>query len=213
MTDTVLIGLITNVGLIVTALISKWDRKKISEKVDNVTTDVVHVKNTLVKVKEQTDGIKDQLVDTAGRLGEAIGKAKGREELSQEIAKTDPFIIMLDDDEDDLGLIKRLINKIGIEKFLPFADEDLFLEQLTKDVNVYIIDHKLPKRNGLNISQSILSANENNFIIISTGSSLGIADIYLNSGVDNIIFKTDKNFEANLEKYIREGLKKVALRK
>lgn len=213
---TIIVTSITALVGITTAVLQFFTSKKQNEiktEIGHVKSDVVTVKETMVEVKKQTDGIKTELVDTAGKLGLALGNLKGRAELTKEITQTIPIVIMLDDNIDELELMERHLKKMGIENSVSFTDEDEYLKNLTSNPNVYIIDDKLPKSDGLNIYHETKGRNENSFFIICTGSTLGIADKYINSGIDYVIFKSDDSFEADFEKYVLEGLRKVSLRK
>lgn len=167
----------------------------------------------LSQVHKEVNGMKTELVESTRLYGEAVGNRAGREELAREISGKPPQLILLDDEEDDLHLIERIVIKMSIENYLAYSDEEVFLKNLTTDANMYVVDNKLKKRNGLNISHEILAKNENSVIMICTGAEQDIASIYINSGVNFFVFKNDKNFEQEFERYVRGGLRKVALRK
>lgn len=89
MSDAVILSLISTAGTIVVAYFSMRTNQKVNKvetKMDDNTRVTNEVKKEVEIVKVQTDGIKDELVQKTKELGEAIGKALGREEQKNEAA-------------------------------------------------------------------------------------------------------------------------------
>jgi len=79
----------TNTGLIITGIFGII--------MVLLTTMIIPMLNRLIRRQEiihkQMNGMKDQLVEATKSLGEAVGKAQGREELKTELGITEDDII------------------------------------------------------------------------------------------------------------------------
>lgn len=187
---------------------------KISREVGTVKNEFVGVHDKLTEVHKEVNGMKDELVESTRLHGEAVGNAQGRIDMAKEMTGRLPSLIALDDDTEDLELMRLFIAKMNIPNpYVSYSDEDEFLEHLTSESNMYVIDHKLLKRNGLNIVHAIRAKSENSIIMLSTGSEQDITGIYINSGVEYYVFKNSENYKSEFQKYIRAGLMKVAKRR
>lgn len=158
------------------------------------------------------NGRMDQLVKTAGQLGEEKGKALGRAEILKEIGDEKPFVIFLDDNPDDADLLVRNIKMFGPIRYIFYLDEDQFINNLTRTKAVYVIDNKLVKRTGLNILEEILEKNPKNVVILSTGSleNKRLIEEYHNAGIFRIVYKDEKDYLVNLSDCTKEAMKKLA---
>jgi response regulator RpfG family c-di-GMP phosphodiesterase len=183
------------------AIIGKWDRAKISAKVD--------------EVHNQVNGMKTELVAKAGALGEALGNRRGRAEVLDEIQRSEPSVIILEDNDDDLFIMNSMLIKTGVKKTRSYQITAKFRAELTNDVNVYVIDDNLGGgQTGLIAVEEVLRMNENSFLILCTGNQdLQILAKYDNLGVDRFLYKNDTDYELLFKRYISEGIRLAKLRK
>lgn len=112
----------------------------------------------------------------------------------------------LDDNKDDLGLMKAAIDKAGIKNYHLHTDEDEFLSGLTDDLHVCVVDHGLTKRTGLDILDEVKAKNEGSFFIAYTVADRSDIIIdYLNGGADRFVDKNKPNSLELLTRYLKEG--------
>jgi DNA-binding NtrC family response regulator len=114
---------------------------------------------------------------------------------------------ILDDDKEVLGLIKDVIDLAGIRDYKLFTDEQDFIDGLTDEIHVCIVDHILNSKTGLDILHEIKRRNQHSFVIIYSGikNPNTIID-YLNSDADKFVDKNKPDHLAQLGQYALMGL-------
>lgn len=119
------------------------------------------------------------------------------------------LIFVLDDDEDDLEFIEEFVLKKLDHPYKLYTDEKQFLDELPQGVNIFVVDHFLMQTgvSGLDIAQKIKNVNENNFIIVYSGTQNDktISD-YVEMKIDRFVYKNNPDNYALLKKAITDGL-------
>jgi PAS domain S-box-containing protein len=127
-------------------------------------------------------------------------------------------IILIEDSEDHIFLLKRELSKQGfdlditIAKSATDAEEYLNMESLPFDI--VILDYSLPEKTGLEILDSIKQKSLNDFVqvILTTGmGSEKVAAEALRLGADDYIIK-EVNFASQVAKAVSHALEKIHLR-
>ena len=104
-------------------------------------------------------------------------------------------IIILDDDLFFGNLVKNFLKNHFDEKIEYFSNEDVFLEHLTSDPSIIILDHHLPTSSGLEMIPKIQSINPNATIIYLSGQEfMHIAIKAMRMGVTDYIEKDRHSF-------------------
>ncbi len=115
---------------------------------------------------------------------------------------------ILDDDQDILDIVEEMISKLGITNYKLFTDEQLFLDGLTEEIHVVIVDHFLNESTGLDIVKMIKDKNEDSYVIVYSGMRDHENIIkYINSGVDGWVDKNAPDHLNDLCTYLKQGLK------
>lgn len=113
----------------------------------------------------------------------------------------------IDDDPDTLNEIEQVIHNSGIENYNLFTNEDDFINGLTGDIHVCIVDHLLVRKTGLDILKAVKEKNEFSFVIAYTGvRDPEIIEKYLNGGANRFVDKNKKHHLQLLTQFLREGL-------
>jgi FixJ family two-component response regulator len=121
-------------------------------------------------------------------------------------------IMILDDDIFFGNLIKNFLKNHFQEKIDHFIKEDVFMDQLTIEPSVIILDHHLQGCSGLDMIPRILSRSPSSTIIYLSGQEymhvaikamrLGVADyiekdrnsfLQLKTIIDKVLFKPDSD--------------------
>jgi CheY-like chemotaxis protein len=97
----------------------------------------------------------------------------------------DQPIIIIDDDPDDLGLIKEVCRLLKIpNRILPFDDPEIVLKYLSEQDQPFLIlcDINMPKINGLQLREiisndKVLNSKSIPFVFLSTSASQEQVDI------------------------------------
>jgi PAS domain S-box-containing protein len=127
-------------------------------------------------------------------------------------------IILIEDSEDHIFLLKRELSKQGFDldmtvaKSATDAEEYLSMESLPFDI--VILDYSLPEKTGLEILDSIKQKSLNDFVqvILTTGmGSEKVAAEALRLGADDYIIK-EVNFASQVAKAVSHALEKIHLR-
>ncbi|MHA2337426.1 MAG: response regulator [Candidatus Hodarchaeales archaeon] len=127
-------------------------------------------------------------------------------------------LILIEDSEDHIFLLKRELSKQGfdlditIAKSATDAEEYLNMESLPFDI--VILDYSLPEKTGLEILDSIKQKSLNDFVqvILTTGmGSEKVAAEALRLGADDYIIK-EVNFASQVAKAVSHALEKIHLR-
>ncbi len=126
-------------------------------------------------------------------------------------------IIVIEDSEDHIFLIKRELNKQGFELDISVATSATEAEQyLNMDpfpFDVVILDYNLPEKSGLEILDSIRQKSTNEYVqvILSTGmGSEKVAAEALRLGANDYIIK-EVNFASQVAKAVSHALEKINL--
>lgn len=116
-------------------------------------------------------------------------------------------IFILDDNREELELMERHVLRSLGYVYEMFVDEKELLSKIPKGVNIFIIDHFLFQMSGLEIAKKIKDANEDNFIILFTGSKSDktISD-YIEMKIDRFVYKNNPDNYALLRKAINDGI-------
>ncbi len=119
-------------------------------------------------------------------------------------------VIVMDDDPDQLEIIRIAIERTGHTNYELYLSDKLLVEHLTNKIHVYIIDHKITGgRTGLEVLRLIKRENKSSFVIAYTGYSSDpklIID-YMNAGCQRWVRK-DADLSV-LEYCINEGLEEA----
>lgn len=80
-------------------------------------------------------------------------------------------IFVLEDNEHDLFLIKRLFNANNIENVYYFTTYKEFYDKIDSDVRILIIDYKLDnvEMNGIEVIKKVLAVNDYRYFIMLSG--------------------------------------------
>lgn len=118
------------------------------------------------------------------------------------------FSFVLEDDIDDLNLIKELLQLHGITNYKLFQNENDLYKHLTGDISVCILDHYLMGgATGLDVCRKIKEKSVDSYIIVMTGQyDRKVVIDYLNIGADKYIDKNDDDRFAKLRMYLNEAL-------
>lgn len=118
----------------------------------------------------------------------------------------DVKIFVLDDDEDDLSFIEKIVQRTG-NKYEMFNVWEELVNKVPDGKNVFIIDHFLVGADGLRILEKLKEKNDGNFVISFTGSqSDKVISDYIIAGVDRFVYKNNPDWEKMLEKAINDGI-------
>ncbi|GEO08781.1 response regulator [Segetibacter aerophilus] len=99
---------------------------------------------------------------------------------------------ILEDDVEIHEVINDLLKANGIVNFKLYDDPAEFLENLSADINICVIDHTLKSGiNGIDVIKAVKARNKRSYVIVMTGQvSYKIVAEYLNLKADKYI---DKN--------------------
>lgn len=119
------------------------------------------------------------------------------------------IFFVLDDDKDLLQLMEELIKKNGITNYKLFTHHEEFMQAITDDIHVCVIDHFLTGGlTGIHICHEIKRRNKDSFVIVMTGQrSFDVAIEYLNTCANRYIDKGKDNYLQLFEEYMNVGLK------
>lgn len=118
-------------------------------------------------------------------------------------------ILVLDDDNDDLYIITRIIEEMGITNYQMYNDSEVFMQAINTGAHVCIIDHFLTKVTGLDILYQIKERNKDSFVIGYSGiEDIDVIINYLNGSLDRFVRK-ERNANIKLQKAISEGFEEV----
>lgn len=149
----------------------------------------------------------------------AVKNAKKKEEIKKEVVtklemdKSVPIeipcdsviILVLDDNKDELILIKRIINGMGLECEL-FHEEEKLLKRMPIAASIYIIDHYLSEMYGWDVVNEVQHKNRNNVIIIYSGiENKYTIDEYHRKKV-SVVYKDDPDSKIILQTLVRKGI-------
>lgn len=143
--------------------------------------------------KKERNFLKDELEkerDTANKLSNTIITINTKYEQSErqvkilieilkktfgmsDIANVNNIkIAILEDNDGDVVLMKRLLKKNAINNTSYYKDADLFIKEMDDDTRILIIDHLLiGQMNGIEVIRKINTKNEYRYIIMLSGYS------------------------------------------
>lgn len=120
--------------------------------------------------------------------------------------------LILDDDSMILELIEAALKDNGITNYHLFHSDVDFLEQLSENMHILVIDHHLNATiDGLTVMKAAIKKNPSVFAIAMSGNyDSRIVVEYLNAGCNRFILKNEDNYLEQLIKFVREGIKRFA---
>ncbi len=124
-------------------------------------------------------------------------------------------ILGLDDDPDDLIFLENVIKKESITNFKLFLKAERFIEGLSDDIHVCIVDHNLGIEGitGLDILRKIKAKNVESFVIAYTGNKQPNLIIdYINSQVNRFVDKNADHALQHLKEFILDGIAQATKR-
>ena len=118
-------------------------------------------------------------------------------------------ILVVDDDEDDFVIVKDLLDEISANRFLVQWEPDYdraYQFILNQDFDVYLIDYRLGKRNGLELLKEAVNINRSKPVIMLTGQGETRVDMEaMQIGAADFLVK-DKIDPQSIERSIRYAL-------
>ncbi len=122
------------------------------------------------------------------------------------------MVFILDDDKDILELIDHKFKEEKIINYRLFYECSDFLSQLTDNVNLAIIDYRMPDcaLNGIEITKKVLERNRMCHVIILSGiDSNDVIIEFMNSGAWRYVQKSKRDFLDKLAHHVKEGLENI----
>ena len=116
------------------------------------------------------------------------------------------FLLLVEDDDDIIKLIKAFLKSSKVKIYVSKTGEDAIDIIKTKNINIALIDYKLPYKNGILITNEIRYINNNIPIILETGEKmLCESEMAKEFKFDDVICKPfNKEIVINvLKKYIK----------
>jgi DNA-binding NtrC family response regulator len=100
---------------------------------------------------------------------------------------------ILEDDVEIHDLINQLLKEHGITRFHIYDDPVSFMEDLTADINICVIDHTLKSGlTGIDVIKAVKEKNKRSYVIVMTGQvSYQVVVEYLNLKADKYIDKNE----------------------
>jgi len=87
------------------------------------------------------------------------------------IFKKTVFLLLVEDDEDIIKLIKGILKDVKIKIYVSKTGEDAIEIVKTKNIDIALVDYKLPYKNGILITNEIKQI-KNIPIILETGEKM-----------------------------------------
>ncbi len=119
--------------------------------------------------------------------------------------------LILDDDKDILEIIEDLLKENAITNYRLFSLYDEFLNDMTDEMNVSVIDHTLTGgKTGLDICKAVKARNKNNFVIVLTGQiNPDVVIDYLNENANRYVDKNRSDYLQKMIEYLKIGIETV----
>jgi len=116
--------------------------------------------------------------------------------------------MILDDDTEMLELIEAALKDAGIRNYRLFYSEAQFIEELSDNMHILVIDHILnAKVSGLEVMRRAIKKNPSVFVIAMSGNSDGRLVVeYLNEGANRFVLKNESDYLDQLIKFVRQGI-------
>jgi len=118
-------------------------------------------------------------------------------------------ILYVDDDEDDFLLVKTLLQKIRRSVFLleRAASYEEAIQKLGQEYDVFLVDYKLGRENGLEVLKAIKEKRQYAPVIMLTGMESGELDIQaMREGASDYLVKGEFDAES-LQRVIRYAIR------
>jgi diguanylate cyclase (GGDEF)-like protein/PAS domain S-box-containing protein len=125
-------------------------------------------------------------------------------------------VLVVDDDEDDILITRRLLRDIEgtdyqVEAAANVAELELLLHRMAHDV--YLVDYRLGRQNGLDVAQQILLRHPHAAVIMLTGledrevdvraGELGIADYLVKGALDTRTLERSLRYATKHQRVLR----------
>lgn len=118
-------------------------------------------------------------------------------------------ILVVDDDEDDFVIVKDLLSEISANRFKVQWEPDYDRAHhfiLSQDFDVYLVDYRLGKKNGLELLKEAVNINRSKPVIMLTGQGETEVDMEaMKIGAADFLVK-DKIDPQSIERSIRYAL-------
>lgn len=169
-------------------------------------------------VESKLDEIKKELVDLEKRVHQNtmnlhLQNGEGGFPGIDTTTSVNILTYILEDDEEIHEVIKDILQKKDFKNYLFFSDPAQFLENLTADINICVLDHYLTGTTGLKMIKEVKAKNKNSYVIVVSGQrNFNIAIQYLNEGADKYIDKDTEDYIFTLVSYLEEGLNEASRR-
>ena len=118
-------------------------------------------------------------------------------------------ILYVDDDEDDFLLVKTLLHKIRRPSFVleRAASYEEAIDKLGQEYDVFLVDYKLGRENGLEVLKAIKEKRQYAPVIMLTGMESGELDIQaMREGASDYLVKGEFDAES-LQRVIRYAIR------
>jgi FixJ family two-component response regulator len=115
---------------------------------------------------------------------------------------------VLDDDIDELELLKPHLEKVCGCDLKLFTDEREFISAIETGVHICIIDHQLSARiDGIDVGRKVLQKNNLLFLILYSGSaSPKVWQEATNAGFRRLVDKNDRDCQQQVADMVREAM-------
>ena len=118
------------------------------------------------------------------------------------------FSFVLEDDPEMLEAVEEILRRNRIETYRLFNSPKEFLQHLTADIHVCLLDHYLTGgQTGIDVLKQIKQVSFNSFVIVMSGQkNFDVVVEYLNECADRYIDKNKPDYMDKLELYLTKGL-------
>lgn len=119
----------------------------------------------------------------------------------------------LDDDPEELEVIEFVCKEYKITNYQLHTDEEEFFKNMSSDINLSLIDHRLKRKDGLDVTRRVKNINPDNYVIVaSLIQDFDIAVAYLKAGANDWLKKYEKNYLDQLVVALRKGFSEAQKR-
>ena len=126
--------------------------------------------------------------------------------------KTIPRVLIVDDVEANLLVVKNLLKHTGMQIDLASSGIECLERTASQEYDLILLDHMMPGMDGVETLHKIKEQegpNKNTPIVMSTANAIsGASEEYLSEGFDDYIMKpaTGKELEEMVLKFLPESL-------
>lgn len=124
-------------------------------------------------------------------------------------------VLGLEDQDYDLDIIRQVIEEVGVKEYKLFVNPILFMEAISDNVHVVILDDKMSGfgPQGLDVLIEVKRKNKLSFVIgYSATKDYELIYTYMNHGCDRWVDKNKYKPEIILSKYLKFGLQEAQKR-